>query len=525
MFFYTELVVREGMSSKNKGKEEKVPLLSKDAAPPPPTVAAPPAPPSTPSDGSKDSPPPPPPQNTKGEAAANETKSEQTSQPEKTEEAPVEKAPSSPSKKPTNPMKYLNLEYTRKSFWGEPQYTKKGMFWFTFFFGFFGLHHFYLRSPQTGLLCLIVNFLGFGYWWVYDLIQLSTHTDEELDSFGLDTPYGPIGLAQGMFATAAQLKAASAAKAAAAAAGAKEGKPGPPGIPNPLFTLLYFFCLPFFNPAAIAVAGDTNNALLRLLYILPFTPLFLLNIFAWFYDIYRAIGTPKTFFTRGVSRFMPFTWLGFDVDNQSPNIQRNKEPETGTPCEKTAGKKLMEFLFAVLTGLVKILFAIPIWILSLYPPAAVAMNSFFRAAEAGFTAAGAAAPVVKETVVEGVIPIAKAGVETGAAVIQGGVEVAKAGAGVASDLAKAGAAGAQAAATIGPSLQKLEQKVQSGGALRSEETDGSSLPTVALPFFSVVALLVIFAGSFSNTLGRRRSDEPPSKSSHLDDPPPLARRV
>lgn len=484
------------MNSENK---------EKDAAPPSPKVAAPPVPPQ---------------QYTKGETASE--KPEQTSPPEKTAAPPS--APLPPPKKPTNPMKFFNLEYTRKPFWGEPQYTKKGMFWFTLLFGFFGLHHFYLRSPQTGVLCMIVNFLGFGYWWIYDLIQLSTHTEEELEKFGLDTPYGPIGLAQGMFATAEQLKAAAKAKAAAAA-GAKEGKAAPPGIPNPLFTLLYFICLPFFNPGAIAVAGDTNNAILRLLYILPFTPLFFLNIFAWFYDIYRSIGTPKTFFTRGVSRFMPFTWLGFDVDNQSPNIQRNKEPETGTPCEKTAGKKLMEFVFAVLTGLVKILFAIPIWILSLYPPAALAMNSFFRAAEAGFTAAGVVAPVVKATVVEGVIPIAKVGAETAAEAIKGSVQVAQVTAGVASNVAAAAAAGAKAAETIGPSLNKLEEKVQSGGALRSEETDGSSLPTVALPFFSVVALLVIFAGSFSNTLGRTRSDEPPSKSSHLDDPPPVARRI
>jgi len=453
-----------------------------------------------------------------GTSDVTEKKAGTDTQSQPTQMPPQQGPPGPPRQKPMNPLKFLNIEYTRRSFWGQPQYTKNGMFWFTFFFGFFGLHHFYLRSPQTGVMCMIVNFIGFGYWWIYDLIQLSTHTEEELDAFGLDTPYGPIGLAQGMFSTKNQLKSAATAKAA--------GQSQFPDIPNPLFTLLYFICLPYFNPAAIAVAGDTNNALLRLLYLLPFTPLAFLNIFAWFYDIYRSVGTPRTFFTRGVSRFMPFTWLGFDVDNQSPNIQRNKEPDTGTPCEKTAGKKLMEFIFAVLTGIVKILFAIPIWILSLYPPAAVAMNSFFRAAEAGFTAAGAVAPVVKATVVEGIIPITKAGVETGAVVVKGGVEVAKAGAGVASNLVKAGAASAQAAATLGPSLQKLSNKVQGGGALRSEETDASSsLPTVALPFFSAVALLVIFAGSFYNTLGRTRSDEPPSKSSQLDDPPPIARRV
>lgn len=89
--------------------------------------------------------------------------------------------------------------HTRIGFWGIPQYTQSGMWWFTLAFGFLGLHHLFFRSPHTWLLFLIVNTLTLGYWWIFDLIQLSNAGGVDLDLYGLESPWGPLGIAQGMF--------------------------------------------------------------------------------------------------------------------------------------------------------------------------------------------------------------------------------------------------------------------------------------------------------------------------------------
>ena len=94
------------------------------------------------------------------------------------------------------------VSQSRIEFWKKPQFTQSGMWWFTLIFGFLGLHHFYLRSPQTGLIFLIANFISLGYLWGYDLVQLSSsggYTTETLNKHGLAHPWGAMGLAQGMW--------------------------------------------------------------------------------------------------------------------------------------------------------------------------------------------------------------------------------------------------------------------------------------------------------------------------------------
>jgi hypothetical protein len=73
------------------------------------------------------------------------------------------------------------------------------MWWFTLAFGLLGLHHLFFRSPHTWILFLIVNTLTLGYWWIFDLIQLSNAGGVDLDLYGLESPWGPLGIAQGMF--------------------------------------------------------------------------------------------------------------------------------------------------------------------------------------------------------------------------------------------------------------------------------------------------------------------------------------
>ena len=64
-------------------------------------------------------------------------------------------------------------------------------------FGFLGLDHFYLRSPGTGIIKLL-TLGGFLFWWLWDLIQISTEKERVLN-YGLSTPFDfQTGIGQGM---------------------------------------------------------------------------------------------------------------------------------------------------------------------------------------------------------------------------------------------------------------------------------------------------------------------------------------
>jgi hypothetical protein len=84
--------------------------------------------------------------------------------------------------------------------WGEPQFTRSGMIFFTLIFGFFGLHHLMLRSPLTALLFFLFNALTLGYWYFFDLIQLIYTSEEDLNKYGLGSPFlTEFGVAVGMW--------------------------------------------------------------------------------------------------------------------------------------------------------------------------------------------------------------------------------------------------------------------------------------------------------------------------------------
>jgi len=270
------------------------------------------------------------------------------------------------------------VSQSRIEFWKKPQFTQSGMWWFTLVFGFFGLHHFYLRSPQTGLIFLIANFISLGYLWAYDLVQLSSsggYTTETLNTHGLAHPWGAMGLAQGMWkesmfpdlasretvpAAAATMPTAPLAAAATAAtapeaataptetATAPEAATAPTetatapvqGVnfkeynqngnprgtmvggaiseepPNPLWFLLYALLIPV-APLAQLIAGDTNNAVSRFLD-LTIIPLgFMFYLFAFLYDYWILFAKPADLLVAGSKRFFPFTYLGMDADGHS----------------------------------------------------------------------------------------------------------------------------------------------------------------------------------------------------------------
>ena len=67
-------------------------------------------------------------------------------------------------------------------------------------FGFFGLDHFYLRSFETGFKKIVVNILGLGIWYVWDVIQILSD-GAKIRKEGLSSPLDWIrGIGHGVFA-------------------------------------------------------------------------------------------------------------------------------------------------------------------------------------------------------------------------------------------------------------------------------------------------------------------------------------
>lgn len=68
---------------------------------------------------------------------------------------------------------------------------------FTVLGGLFGLDHFALGSMQTGFAKILINFVGLGAWWIFDIIQAFDKDKIILD--GLDILYyGSAGIGKGM---------------------------------------------------------------------------------------------------------------------------------------------------------------------------------------------------------------------------------------------------------------------------------------------------------------------------------------
>ena len=284
------------------------------------------------------------------------------------------------------------ISQSRIEFWGKPQYTMSGMWWFTLFFGMIGLHHLLLRSPQTWLGFLLANTVTFGYWWLYDLIQLSSyggHTTQSLNEFGLESPWYALGIAQGMwkdstasfFTSFFKRFTSRSQKYPNAPQGSQEkeepekekNQKGGNSLkeelihgndpPSPYFFMLYGALL-YITPLAKLIAGDVTNAFLTLLFftMIPFGPLgYLFAGFALLYDYYIMFLKPDELFQKGTSRAFPYTWMGIDPDGHSPNITTYsysgpaKDAPKCAPPPRTLIQKIIDMIvwpFSMLFGLI-----------------------------------------------------------------------------------------------------------------------------------------------------------------------------
>jgi len=83
-----------------------------------------------------------------------------------------------------------------------PDRTIGTLRWLSPLLGLFGIDHFYLRSPKTGLAKLL-TLGGFGIWWLWDWAQIWTEP-ERVKTYGLSAPFDIFhGIAQGMITDSA----------------------------------------------------------------------------------------------------------------------------------------------------------------------------------------------------------------------------------------------------------------------------------------------------------------------------------
>lgn len=190
--------------------------------------------------------------------------------------------------------------YTRGSYWGGPWYSYWTLIVTTIFFGLFGGDHFWLRSPTTGFLKLLVNILTFGLWYIYDILQILGEP-ERVQKHGLSIPIvGHAGIGAGMFV---------------------DNNPGAQTSKSPWRFLAYLVlvCIPFgFD---FFVAGDSNGGTARLLT----TVLFFLWPFGFLWgciNMFRAVFMPKTLFEEGTYRMFPFSWI---MDSNGPSVLGPKD--------------------------------------------------------------------------------------------------------------------------------------------------------------------------------------------------------
>jgi len=359
-------------------------------------------------------------------------------------------------------MEFPAVSQTRYDFWKEPQYTQSGMWWFTVFFGFFGLHHLLLRSPQTAVLFFITNIFLLGYPWFYDLIQLSSVgglNTEGLNQYGLGHPWGSLGLAKGMWL-----------------------QPGEKTIgttPSPWWFLLYSLTLPFAVVANL-IAGDPYNALSRFLFytIIPFGSIF--TMCALFYDFFILLLKPDDLLRNGSKRFFPFTVLGMDADGHSPALTGDRGVSPA-PCSKDGFiVTILKMIGSLIASVMKMMLTV----------GTIIAPEFVLPLELAFVEASSVVDdgiFVARDVVKLGEEVVKGAVEIGKDAAVGAVEIADAGVKLASNVATL--SNAVPAATINSLQQtanqiahiKVPPHIQSGGGMNTLDwfAGGSILALIA----------------------------------------------
>ncbi len=282
------------------------------------------------------------------------------------------------------------FKYTRKNYWGGPWYPYWTLIVITICGGFFGLDHFWLRSPTSGLLKILVNILGLGIWYIYDMIQIIGDQNNVMN-YGLSAPMvGPLGIGAGMFVDN-QPEAATSKS------------------PFRFFAYLALVCLPFgFD---FLIAGDSNGAFAR--FLTSLIPFFWPIGFIWgSINMLKAFFMPTSVFEDGTSRMFPMTWLGMEA--HGPSVLGPKDVMSGAEKE---GGGFLNVILALLPEIVQKA------IMTAFPQLKVAADSAATAVQAAATAVTVGAKTAEtafeagQQVIKAVTPpaVAAAGIASGLA--------------------------------------------------------------------------------------------------------------
>jgi hypothetical protein len=178
------------------------------------------------------------------------------------------------------------FDYTQKNYWGGSWYPYWTLMVATVVFGFFGLDHFWLRSPLTGLMKLVANFLTLGFWFFYDIIQVFRDADA-VKKYGLSIPImGPSGIGAGMFR--------------------EEGDESPTSK-SPLRYVFYviLLLLPLTFGLEYVVAGDMAGAGFKFLITLFWFIFLPIVIIYTIMNLLHAVVKPESLFENGTYRLFP----------------------------------------------------------------------------------------------------------------------------------------------------------------------------------------------------------------------------
>jgi hypothetical protein len=264
----------------------------------------------------------------------------------------------------------MNLfDYTQKNYWGGPWYPYWTLLLATVVFGFFGLDHFWLRSPLSGMIKAIVNVFTLGLWYFYDVIQIATE-QERVQKYGLSAPvFGPLGIGAGMFReTMAEGETLSK---------------------SPFRYLLYVIMLlvPFTFGLEYVVAGDIGGAGFKFLTSIFFFILAPVGIIYTLMNFIHAVVIPKSLFEQGTYHLFPASMFIGPRGFSAAGVLGPKDvPEPTEACSAGLGA-----VFAPFMELAKVA------VQNITAPATAAVGAVAGAVQAGATAVKTGAEVITQT--------------------------------------------------------------------------------------------------------------------------------
>lgn len=388
------------------------------------------------------------------------------------------------------------FDQTQSKFWGGPAQTQTSLILVSIVGGFFGLDHFWLRSPTTGFLKFFFNIFSLGLWWIQDLLQILGEKDSVLRN-GLSAPiYGPMGVGAGMFF---------------------DNQPNAKPSRDPLRFLLQTFLL--FVPFGVdmLIAGDSNGAMMKFIsWMVPV--LWPVAILWMFFTAGRFYFQPKVLLTEGTDRMFPWTWFGAEHKGRSvlgPIDVPPLSPEDAK-CADNGGAGV-GLSGAVASVIGKVIGAAAAPVLDAAAPGV-------RPAAAAFGAAGLAAAktaeaslnIVKNTINAAHNP-AVAAAATGSTLVTAGVNAIEKGPAIITNVQSqlASAASPEAIATAAGTAATA---LQSGGGSGVASEGWASNLAIFVLLSSVLAMGAIFAAKRLNLPerlfqerndGRKRNDTPP----------------